>query len=333
MAMLIYSQTPKGASQIFADSKHRCGLYLAFALRNQLSIVGKTGGILPFSSEDSFLKDVHISGSQASYETNVLFDKLIQMAALAEQELIETIVQANKYLSNEKKIVFAYPFNGQDIAQIIKPQPEKKKSTNHQNQIEQANPLDRIAYKLSMLHKKISMLHTIIYDIKDLSLNYTFISWILVKLINCFIPGKKGIPLTRAEIKKPQSYLSENEYRAYFEEYKDQVEAKSGEVDWSKVQGITPADETASYDLISPFSYAIFKNNVQICLREKNKRASTRSIFDLLSLKEEMTDWQVKKYKMMVLMALHPDKNGGAQEATALFTLAQQGFEQWSNRL
>ena len=99
------------------------------------------------------------------------------------------------------------------------------------------------------------------------------------------------------------------------------------------MQGITPADETASYDLISPFSYAIFKNNVQICLREKNKRASTRSIFDLLSLKEEMTDWQVKKYKMMVLMALHPDKNGGAQEATALFTLAQQGFEQWSNRL
>jgi len=109
------------------DSDKKVGMFLALALRNKLGLVGKDGGLLPFSAKDKVqyrskygiqsVLSLSLAPASYSFEGGLLGKVIIS----AEKEFIDVVRGINQILQqcNLPEIPFSYPFYRKTIERSL----------------------------------------------------------------------------------------------------------------------------------------------------------------------------------------------------------------------
>ncbi len=313
VAMLIFLQTPYGAANFLANEKERCGLYLSFTLRNELGIVGKDGGLLPFSINDRFA----VCGSIP----NENLRKIGEMTAVAEENLIQFVHEANALGA---EIDYVYPFDGETIANQLRYNDRSQSGDGITMGLSPKNPLKALEHKIRSMGHKIVILRNLYETLFDLSVNYSLPVVLLAEL------WQKRLP--EYNIRIPNSFIPKELYQWLFRRVAGVAPPSPGTFDlWTKItiESLNP-NENACPDSGSLFEK--FKYDVQTNKWKSENGETPETISNLLGLRKDMPLLEIRKQKRKYRLALHPDKNKDSPDSTELFQLAFQCFEQWEKK-
>ncbi len=266
---------------------------LALELRNQLGLVDENGGLLHFSKMEKL--------SWEALERNVVFKQLKRCCYHAEISLVEVVRQANAWLQKKGKeeLTCQYPFNGNDIAQLIK----EVVGEDDQGDLY----ADELIQKLEYLQQKIMTL-------RGLHQKAAYIAgWVLPEDIN-YVTSISMIyekvftgEISEQDAKKIMDY---DPLTAFY----NQINLKA----------INPEQTSCRSDRI----YDRLKYELQVNKWKLAQREQAKDQFELIGLTFECTFEEYTAAKKKYQQVLHPDLHPGNEaEATTLFQAFQAIIE------
>lgn len=271
-------------ARLVGDSDTRIGLYNVLELRRKFGFVDQNGDLLKFSKTD----DIPYS----SFSTNKNMQNLFQLHLDAEIDLIYLVRNANSILklNGLAEIKFQYPFNGNQIAEHL----EKTVGTQHKQKFQ------KIIQDFKNMNYKIENSREMFY--------------------NTFLLSKSGsIFGIFEELYKeyPKSYIKSEEYKDYFSGVRISSSFLTNFYNsLTEIEAKKPFDkEPVGLDTFKLFAYRLSAGKWKLLNGEIPMKAH-----ELLGLKADFSEDEMKKAFRIMQLALHSDKNrGNEKQADILF--------------
>jgi len=318
IAGLASVQSARIAPEFFVLQDHKVGLYLSLFFRKKLGLVGSDGGLLPFSAKDKL--EYHGDGHFTGKNHDILWNQIPN----AEFDLIQAVQDCNKLLPKQHLIPFRYPLDGDAIAQKLEELFYTKEEAKASMALASNDPILSKAAQIRALQLKIQYSK----EIWETAREFTYNDGILSGAMKIYFK----LPRQYLEKENRVSSIPRRDYQEYFTTFDakfrrpspDSSNASSGagfgesrganaEYNWSSVgiKSTNPNMPRPEQGIYAQFAYDLGVNK----WNADNNNNDYKTFRELLGLACDATYEEYKKIKKQYLLACHPDKNGGTEEA------------------
>jgi|GEM_PF-2653874 len=277
-------------ARLVGDSDTKAALLLALEVRSKFGLVGEDAGLLNFSKADKMTAP-YIKAQKS-------VDTLFELNEDADFDLIDLVKNTNKLLKQNSvpEIGFSYPFDANKIAIDLEKNIGKLPKQQFLEIIQDFKNMDCKIKSLKGLSDKcflISSYGSLIYTLENLNMNH----------VKTYTP-ELNYKYRFYGFNNNNNYSIPNVFN--LNNFYDSLEAIQSRQ--AKLSDVIPTG------VKDAFSYRLSVNKWK-----SEKGLTPMETYELLGLKKNFSEDEMKKAFQIHQRALHPDKNKNSEDTTELF--------------